>query len=223
MTPTVVEPPTEPDTRATEPDTLADVLRALGDIPLDRILWTPRPGTATEADVVRYAEREPRRLVELIDGVLVEKPMGAESDEISLGLGASLRSYVRANALGRVFGSSTGYRCFPHKPLQVRKPDASFVSTARLPDGQAPKGDILVPPDLAVEVISPNDLAESLEERLSDYRKAGVRLVWVVSPGSRTVQVRRPDGSAAILNESATLSGEDVIPGFACNVADLFT
>ena len=159
---------------------------------------------------------------ELVHGIPMEKPMGAEADEIALGIGGKILDFVRSNQLGRVFGSQTGYRCFPHAPNLVRKPDVSFVAVGRLPAGKVPKGDFLIPPDLAVEVISPNDLAENLEERLSDFRKAGVPLVWIVSPGSRTVQVRRPDGTAAVVDESGTLSGEAVIPGFTCQVADLF-
>ena len=159
---------------------------------------------------------------ELVDGIPLEKSMGAEADEVALGLGGELRAFVRANKLGRMFGSQTGYRCFPHAPNRVRKPDVSFVAAGRLPSGKVPKGDFLIPPDLAVEVISPNDLAENLEERLSDFRKAGVPLIWIVSPGSRTVQIRRADGTAAILDDTGTLSGESVVPGFTCKVADLF-
>ena len=71
-------------------------------------------------------------------------------------------------------------------------------------------------------VISPNDLYEDVEEKLSDYHAAKVRLVWVVSPGSKTVLIRRPDDTCALVREGGELSGEDVIPGFACKVADLF-
>jgi Uma2 family endonuclease len=159
---------------------------------------------------------------ELIDGVLREKPTGAEADEISLHLGMLLSVFVRANRLGRVYGSSTGYRCFPDRPKTVRKPDASFVAADRLPNGQSPKGDFLIAPDLAAEVISPGDKHDEVETKVAEYRAAGVKLIWVVSPISRTVLIRRLDGTGTEVGETGELSGEDVIPGFACKVADLF-
>ncbi|MFO0850431.1 MAG: Uma2 family endonuclease [Gemmataceae bacterium] len=159
---------------------------------------------------------------EFVHGKPVEKPMGAESDALALAFGAQLFDFVRRHGLGKVGGSQTGYRCFPHDSRLVRKPDVSFVAAARVPGGKVPKGDYRIAPDLAVEFISPNELFEEVEEKLTDYHAAGVRLVWVVSPGSKTVQVRRADGSCAVLREADTLSGEDVVPGFACKVADLF-
>ena len=77
-------------------------------------------------------------------------------------------------------------------------------------------------PDLAVEVISPNDLASEVNEKIDEYLSAGVSLVWVIDPDSKTVSVYRKDGSTARLRESDELSGEDVIPGFSCKVNDIF-
>jgi len=79
-----------------------------------------------------------------------------------------------------------------------------------------------IPPDLAVEVVSPNDSAGELEEKLDDYQKAGVPLVWVVNLKSRTVMIYRADGSVSRLRESDELAGENVIPGFRCPVRDIF-
>jgi Uma2 family endonuclease len=85
-----------------------------------------------------------------------------------------------------------------------------------LPGDVPPKGWIRIPPDLAVEVVSPNDTAGELEEKLDDYRKAGVPLVWVIYPEQRKARVFRPDGSAVEVMEDDELSGEDIIPGFRC-------
>ena len=159
---------------------------------------------------------------ELIDGVPREKPMGAESDEVAMSVAASLCQFVKQNSLGHVYGAQTGYRCFPHAPKQVRKPDVSFVAAGRLPGDKSPKGDITIPPDLAVEVVSPNDTYEEILARVRDYKAAKVRLIWVVSPESKTVLVRRADGTCAEVDETGQLSGEDVIPGFVCPVAELF-
>jgi Uma2 family endonuclease len=159
---------------------------------------------------------------ELIDGVPREKPMGAESDEIAVGIAAILRQFVKAKQLGHVYGSQTGFQCFPKSTKLVRMPDTSFVATGRLPGDKTPEGYIKIAPDLAVEVISPGEMYEEVEAKVAEYRSAGVKLVWVVSPKSRTVIVRRLDGTCAEVGESGTLSGEDVIPGFTCPVAELF-
>ena len=94
---------------------------------------------------------------ELIDGVPVEKKMGAKADRIGTILIGLLEPYCRANKLGLVYGSSTGYQCFPNRPRQVRLPDVSFVATGRLPNDETPDGYITLAPDLAVEVVSPKD------------------------------------------------------------------
>ena len=114
-----------------------------------------------------------------------------------------------------------GYQCFPYQPNLVRKPDVSFIRYGRLPGGELPKGWIKIPPDLAVEVISPKDLVEALEEKLEDYRRAGVPLIWVINPRSRTARVHRKDGTASDLHEEDELSGEDVIPGFRCPLREI--
>jgi Uma2 family endonuclease len=159
---------------------------------------------------------------EFAHGMPVEKNMGAESDGIAAEILTLLNTHVRANGLGRMFGSQTGYRCFPHDRSLLRKPDVSFIARGRLAKDERPKGDVEIAPDLAVEVVSPNDLYELVEEKLNDYYAARVKLVWVVSPESKTVQIRRADGSCAVVRADGELSGEDVIPGFACKVADLF-
>jgi Uma2 family endonuclease len=163
------------------------------------------------------------RVFEFVNQSPVEMSMGAESEYIGALFVRWLGNHCIAHNLGWVFGGKTGYRCFPHDDKLVRIPDASFVAAGRFEEGRPPRqGFIRIPPDLAVEVLSPNDLAEEVEEKLADYRKAGVKLVWVVSPTAKTVMVRRPDGHCTLLDETGTLSGEDVLPGFTGNVADLF-
>ena len=95
---------------------------------------------------------------ELIDGIPVEKHMGAKSDLIALRLGGWLEQFCREHKLGHVFGWTTGYRCWTGKNgrPRVRKPDASVVRSGRFENNQVPDGDIDITPDLAVEVISPN-------------------------------------------------------------------
>lgn len=161
-------------------------------------------------------------LYEFVHGVPVEKPMGAESDWIGATLIGLLWSYCRPANLGLVFGAQTGYRCFPKDRKKLRKPDVSFIARGRLPGDKPPKGDIDIAPDLAVEVVSPNDPTPEVETKVLDYLSANVRLVWVIIPETKTVHVRRLSGTVDVLTESDTLSGEDVVPGFTCRVADLF-
>jgi len=159
---------------------------------------------------------------ELVDGQLVERNMGAKSSWVGGRLLVRLEGFCEEHSLGWVFPADNGFQCFSHKPGLVRKPDVSFVRYGRLPGEMLPEGWIKIPPDLAVEVVSPNDEIEELEEKLDDYQKAGVPLIWVIHPKSRSVMVHRHDGSASRLLESDELSGEDVIPGFRCKVEDFF-
>jgi len=159
---------------------------------------------------------------ELIDGVPVWKNTGARADEIRGLLITHLLTFVRDRKLGRVFGAKTGYVCFPNSPKRVRRPGGSFVAKGRLPGDKAPEGYIEIAPDLAIEVVMPDDLYEDIAAKVADYRAAKVRLIWVVDPDTKTVLVRRLDGTCAELGETGELSGEDVIPGFTCKVAELF-
>lgn len=160
---------------------------------------------------------------ELIDGIPVEKSGGALSGRIVVALGTLLGQFIQSHRLGHMFGSTAGYcRCFPSRPDLLRKPDASFVARGRFPDDKAPRGDAELAPDLAVEVISPNDTYEDLEEKVADYRSAGVPLIWVVNPSTRSVLVRRLDRTCTELTDADSLSGEDVIAGFSCRVAEVF-
>ncbi len=159
---------------------------------------------------------------ELIDGIPVEKHMGAESDEAAGLLLTAFNTYIRPRQLGRAYGSQTGYQCFPSNPSRVRMPDTSFVAAGKLPGDKSPEGYIKVAPDLVVEVVSPNDMYEEVQAKIMDYKDARVRLIWVISPKTRTALIRRLDGTCAEVGEAGELSGEDVIPGFACKLADLF-
>lgn len=159
---------------------------------------------------------------DLVDGRRVEKKMGFKSSRLGMILGSELNVFADARQAGFVVGSEGGYRAFPHAPEQVRYPDVSFVRRGRLPDDELPDGHMFIPPDLAVEIVSPNDLAEEIETRVQDYLRVKVPLVWVVYPNARCVRVLRADGSARHLTEADELSGEDVLPGFALPVARLF-
>jgi Uma2 family endonuclease len=163
---------------------------------------------------------------ELVDGKLVERHMGMESSEIAARVVLLVGMFLRAQSIGRLFGADAGYQCFPNSPRKVRKPDVSFIRAGRLPGDRAPAGHCLIAPDLAVEVISPGDLAYEVEEKVAEYLQAGVPLVWVVNPPTRTVRIHRPKssprGPVAELSGDDAITGEDILPGFSCKVSEFF-
>jgi Uma2 family endonuclease len=93
---------------------------------------------------------------------------------------------------------------------------------ARLSKEMMSGGYIRISPDLAVEVLSPNDLAYEVDQKVEEYFSVGVRLIWVINPEKRTVIVYRPDGTATKLSEKDTLEGEEVLPGFSCSISAFF-
>ncbi len=162
---------------------------------------------------------------ELVHGALVEKDMGWESEWIGTNLLWFLGGYVRQHG-GWVNGSSAGYRCFgesiPDDPDRVRKPDVSYIAPQRISAELLPTGHCELVPDLAVEVISPNDLYSEVEDKVDEYLRAGVRLVWVIDPRTDSIRVHRLDGTVRDLGQGDELDGENVAPGFLCPVRELF-
>ena len=159
---------------------------------------------------------------ELVDGRLVERHASVLSSWVGGEILCRLGSYLLDNPIGLIFGADNGYQCFPDAPRKVRRADVSFLTNERLPKDWAKIGYSRIPPDLAVEVVSPNDRSSEVEEKVLEYLKVGVPLVWVVSPEIRVVRVHRADFTSAYLTENDELSGEDVLPGFRCRVGALF-
>jgi Uma2 family endonuclease len=201
-------------------ETLADVLDRIGNVPLDRILWTPRPGTATEEDVVRAVDGEPKRLVELVDGILVEKPMGYREGLLAASLMVFVAGFVRSRNLGVVGAPDSIMRL---KKGQNRLPDLSFTAWANLPSNDAHLKSVAVfAPDLAIEVISPGNTRKEIERKRREYFAAGTKLVWIIEPDARTVAVFTDPDTHTLLTAADTLDGGSVLPGFTLVLADLF-
>ncbi|MGQ9626401.1 MAG: Uma2 family endonuclease [Anaerolineae bacterium] len=158
---------------------------------------------------------------ELVKGELIKMaPPGAWHGALAVHLGSLLNQYVRARGLG-VVTVEAGYY-LARDPDTVRGPDVSFVSRARIPAEGIPKGFWPFAPDLAVEIVSPGDTAEEVMARVSDYLRAGTRLVWVVQPATKTVTEYRSFSQVRVLTEEDMLEGGEVLPGFVCQVAELF-
>ncbi len=160
---------------------------------------------------------------ELVHGNLVERNRSTMSSYIAGVIYWLLFTFCRPNKLGWLFPEGTTYQCFPDDLNKVRKADVSFIRLERLSREQAwQRGHRRLAPDLAVEVVSTNDLYYEVLAKAQEWLSAGVALVWVVNPPTRGVTVFRADGSSAILKEQDELSGENIIPGFRCPVRELF-
>jgi Uma2 family endonuclease len=159
---------------------------------------------------------------ELVDGQLRERKASFLSTVITGEIGRVLGNHCREHNLGWLPSAQQGYRCYPWAPGLVRMADVSFVRAERVTPELWDEGHVTIPPDLAVEVVSPHDKVEELDEKVNEYQRAGVKLVWVVHPALRAVAVFRSDKTVSWLWADDELSGEDVIPGFRCRVGDLF-
>ena len=199
--------------------TLADVIDGLGGIPLDRILWTPFPGTATVDDAVRLIDGDDKRLVELFDGILVEKPMGLQESFLASWLITCLNQFVVPRRLGMVGGADALLRLFGQ---QARLPDVSFFPWASLPAGGSRARVGTVAPALAVEVLSPSNTRAEMDRKRREYFAAGTLVVWMVDPRTETVAMFTDPTTSTTLTTTDTLDGGAVLPGFALPVADIF-
>lgn len=204
--------------------TIDDVMARVGYVPLARVRMFPTPGTATANDLLDPAIVGDRGC-ELVDGILVEKDVGARAEYLGFWLGHLIGRFVYAHDLGAMFGAQGPFR---FNLNLVRMPDVAFVrwdSVDDPPQLEDPDGAFIeCPPDLAVEVLSPGNTPREMAIKLDEYARAGVKLVWYVDPERREVDVY-PKGRAKgkkTAGEGGTLDGGKVLPGFALPVADIF-
>jgi Uma2 family endonuclease len=150
---------------------------------------------------------------ELVRGELrTMSPGGGEHGSIASDVHLSLGPHVRAHNLGQTYIADTGFR-LTTGPDTVRAPDVAFVRRERVLEAGLVRGYWPDAPDLAIEVISPNDLYTEVEEKVAQWLEHGTRLVFVVNPRRRTVAVHRPGQPVRILGLDDVLDGEDVVPG----------
>ena len=172
--------------------------------------------TAEELELVEM----PGKSTELVRGhLVVSEPPGARHGSISARLTYLLGSHVYASELGILFAQDTGFKLESH-PDTVRAPDVAFVSYPRA--GQIPgRGYAPFAPDLAVEILSPNDRFGELLAKIGQLLTAGTRLVWVINPSRAQAVVYRANGDVEIIGRDGVLDGEDVLPGFHCTIAEV--
>jgi Uma2 family endonuclease len=160
---------------------------------------------------------------ELVEGrLLTMSPAGPLHSVIALRLAAALAAHVDAGRLGLVLGENAGFR-LASGPDTVRAPDASFLSRERIPPSGPPETYWQGAPDLAVEVMSPSDRRSEINDRIAQYLRLGVREVWFVEPRLRRLTICRPERSPVVLQETDTLDGGDLLPGFEYQLSRLFT
>jgi len=173
-------------------------------------------------------ERMPHRgRCELVRGTIVHAdPTSRGHARVEVRFAREIGEFVERRGLGDVLAGEAGIYT-RRGPDTVRGADVAFLSAERAARCR-PDGFLDVAPDLVVEVRSPGDRPEEVEEKIEEYLSAGVRLVWEADPAAKTVRVHRPGGSpgpveaSALLTENDTLSGEDVLPGFAVPVRRFF-
>ncbi len=159
---------------------------------------------------------------ELIEGVIYEmSPTGEKHGLIAWKIMYKIGHFVEKNKLGIITSSETGYK-LSSNPDTVRAPDAAFKSNEKLAGESVADGYSTVMPDLVIEVNSPSDSYTKIAGKVQDWIGAGVKLVWVIEPSDKTVAVYDEGGKCTILNEHDELDGKDILPGFKCQVRDIF-
>jgi Uma2 family endonuclease len=159
---------------------------------------------------------------ELVAGELTQMPpSGFLHGTIAMDFGGLIRDHVKKYDLGVVCAAETGFK-LRQNPDTVRAPDVAFVSKDRILAHGKPEKFWEGAPDLAVEVVSPNDRFDDVVEKVQDYLAAGAHLVWVALPRTKSIMVYRATGEVKLVRENEELSGEDILPGFVCLVRNIF-
>jgi len=161
---------------------------------------------------------DPERKYEIVNGKPEEKEMpGARHSGTAGRLAVELGIYLRDNKIGGVY---------PEASFQIganeRIPDLAFISSERIPLEGEPETKWLIPPDLAIEVVSPNDLYEKVLVKTLEYLAAGVKQVWIVSPESQMIMLYRSNTNITAFPAESELVCEDLLPDFRCRLSDIF-
>lgn len=160
---------------------------------------------------------------ELVKGEYIEMaPASGGQGAVGITIGYWMVDHVRRHPTGRVYAAETGF-ILARNPDTVRGPDVAYLSYPRADHPIDQVGFIEGPPDIAVEIVSPNDRDRDVAAKVGDYLAAGTPLVWVVRPKERTVTVHRSGAAGVrVLGAGDVLDGGDVLPGFAVEVRRFF-
>lgn len=172
--------------------------------------------TAEDFDAFTMLPENAERLFEFIGGEVVEVPSNPYSSAIGMRIATDISVFVRQNNLGHVTGEAGGYMVAGERYA----PDVAFVSKGR--QAELPReGYNPIPPDLAVEVVSPGDSEKLLRIKIANYLAAGV-VVWLFYPDSKEVEIYVPGEAVKVLDAEQTLDGGRVLPGFKLTLSDIF-
>jgi Uma2 family endonuclease len=199
---------------------IAKLQEYFGGIPAERILLKPRPGTATEKDLIRENDRGVRPTCELIDGCLVEKAMGARESLLQGIIVQWLNNFVLKRGLGVILESQGTLRFLPGL---VRVPDACFISWERIGADEFPDKPIpdLIP-ELVVEVLSVSNTKKEMARKLEDYFSNGVLEAWLIDPRKRKAEIYSSPDNKRTIGEDGVLECPTILPGFQLALPDLF-
>lgn len=184
---------------------------------IDGIGHTGRLVTADDLLTLETAGKS----TELVRGrLIVREPPSTYHGRVQGTLHVLVGSYVRAHALGAVFGQDTGFK-IASDPDTVRAPDLAFVDRARVAQ-IARRGYAALVPDLVAEILSPEDRPGEVLTKVGEWLEAGVRLAWVIDPDRRVASVYRDDGSVMTVSSDGDVDGEAVLSGFSFRLSELF-
>ena len=172
----------------------------------------------TVKDLEKIQATHPDYRMELVDGnVVVMSPSGYESEEVGTEFARLLGNWVRPRQLGRVAGSSAGFR-LPNKDL--RAPDVSFIRADRLKRSTEDYAELL--PDLVVEVKSKTDSLDKLREKIQEFISLGTQIGILIDPRTRTMEVYHSN-EKIVLQNGDVLTLPDLLPGWEVNIGEIWS
>jgi Uma2 family endonuclease len=205
-------PPVPPADPPNPPPISAKLWRRIGDVPAERIFVEPVPGNAVEADVIAARSLPERWIRELVEGVLIMKAPGFYQSVLSPIVASRLFALVKERNSGILVGASAFMRL---KPGLVRCVDIAYHSWESLPGRRVPEDEIpSVSPDLAVDILRDGNTEAEMRRKARDYFEAGTKIIWQIDSTDRSVRVYTSPDNFTTLDESQTLDGGEVLPGF---------
>jgi Uma2 family endonuclease len=161
-------------------------------------------------------------LYEIVNEKVVEKTLSVYEVHVANLLNLFLARYAFDNQLGNVEFEML-FKLSENSGTQ-RRPDIAFISYKKWPKGRRFPSDnaFLIVPDLMIEVVSPSNFANEVDEKIVEYLEAGVRMVWVVYPTTARIYVHESLSSVRVITRTGELDGGDVLPGFRLPLDQIF-
>ena len=176
----------------------------------------------TGDDLLEITAENPGKHYELIEGDLVEmSPPGIEHAQVENQSAYLLTGYNKQARLGRVLTGEVGFYTREGN-FDVRAADVAFISYTRLPADQPHPGYGRIAPELVIEIVSPHDRADRIEEKVQEWLDFGVLAVWVIYPQTRRIHVFQRGQQPLILRADDTITGDPALPGFSAAVHEFF-